>query len=96
MDVRSADLQGQGDVLRGGLIDQHVGVLEDESDLLIADSVPVSFGQPGHLDAVEAVASFGGDVEQAQEIQECALARPGRSGDRDEFTARHGERDGCQ
>src|SRR5258707_354166 len=75
---------------------QQVEELEDEADLVAADSREVVVGQPGERFAVDADLAGRGTVEAADQIEERRLAGAGRSDNREHLAARDREADGIE
>ena len=70
-----------------------VEALEDEADLVAAQSRELLLGEPGELDAVDADPTLGGLVESGEDVHERALAGAGGTHDGGEVALREVEVD---
>ncbi len=91
--VDAAVDQGHLDVLGDGEVVDQVEALEHEADLVAAQAGELGLGVLGHVLAEEVVASGGGPIEQAQDVEQGRLAASGRAHDGHELAGRdlHGD-----
>ena len=71
------------DVLKDGTLRQQVMVLEDETDVTVAEVGQIAFGQGKGVVALQADTAGGGRFEGAEEVEQGALAGTGRPHDGD-------------
>ena len=82
------DLHRHQDVLEGGQRRHEVEELEDEADLLAAQSRQFVFAEGGDVDAVDEDLARARGIEAGQQAQECGLAAARRTDDRHELAGR--------
>ena len=64
---------------------EQVEVLEDETDLLVADTRQIGFAQLGNAHAIQEILAVGGLIKAAKNVHERTLAAATGTHDRDEF-----------
>src|SRR5688500_18171147 len=89
-------MQRQADVLETGQRRQQVEKLEDEADLVAAQSREVVVGEPVERLAVQGHTPGGGVVEGAREVEKRRLPRARRPDDRHHFPTLDEEADVAQ
>ena len=77
--------QRQFDIGQGRRARDEVEGLEDEADAVIAHDRQLVVVQITHVEAVEEIATAGGDIEGADDVHESRLARTGCTHDGDVF-----------
>lgn len=72
---------------------QQVKILEDETEMISAESRDILFADLREIHAVQKDFASGGPVERGQDVQQCGFAGPGFAHDHGIFSCFHGEGD---
>ena len=88
--------QRQLDILLHGERLNEVVLLEDESDLLVADARELGIAQLAHIRSVEQILAVGRDVQTAEHVHHRRFARAGLTDDGDELAPVDGKRNAVE